>query len=110
MQPVCIDQAILLQTRRIPIGTSNRVDMNHVHGIDLLERTALGLDHEEVDDEEEDEAGDTEDETVEVVDVVGDQSGEERDEEVEEPVRGGGEGHAGRTVTGGIEFANNGPD
>lgn len=110
MQPVRINQPVLLQTRRIPFSTGDRVDMNHVHGIDLLERTVLGLDHEEVNDEEENEAGHSKDKSVEIVDIVGDQRREERDEEVEEPVRGSGECHADRAVTGGVQFANNGPD
>ena len=84
--------------------------MEHVHGVDLLERAVLGLDHEEVDDPEEQEAGDTEDETVVVVDAVGDEGGDERDDEVEQPVGRGGEGHAGRAVTGGVQLTDDGPD
>ena len=110
MQPVGVDKAVLSQARRIPLGAGNRVDVNHVHGVDLLERAALGLNHEEVDDEEEQDEGDGEDKTVEVVDAVGDEGGAEGDDEVEEPVGGGGETHAGSAVAGRVQLSDDGPD
>lgn len=84
--------------------------MKHVHGVDLFERTALCLNHEEVDNEEEDDDRNSEDQSVEVVDLVGDHGGEEGDQEVEEPIRGCSQTHTGGAVTCGIEFSNDGPD
>jgi hypothetical protein len=109
VQPVGVDEAILLQARRIPLGAGDGVDVQHVHGVDLLERAALGLNHEEVDDEEEQDKRDGEDETIEVVNFVGDEGGAEGDDEVEEPVGRGGETHAGSAVSRRIQFTNDCP-
>lgn len=86
VQPVGVDHAVLLEGRRVPLGTGDRVDVQDVHGVNLLKRATLGLAHEEVDDDEEDAERDGEDQTVEVVDLVGDEGGAEGDDEVEEPV------------------------
>jgi hypothetical protein len=51
------------------------VDVQDVHGVNLLESAVLGLDQEEEDNEHEDGAASGEDETVQVVDGVGDESG-----------------------------------
>jgi hypothetical protein len=110
VQTVSVDQTVALEGRRIPLGAGDGVDVQHVHGVDLLERAVLGLDHEEVDGEEEQRAAHTEHETVEVVNPVGNQSRAERNDEVEEPVGSCREGHAGRTVASWVKFTNNGPD
>jgi hypothetical protein len=89
VQTVGVDQTILGQRGSIPLGAGDRVDVEDVHGVDLLERAALGLNHEEVDDNEEEDEGDGEDETVEVVDFVGDERRAEGDDEVEQPVGSG---------------------
>jgi hypothetical protein len=89
VQTVGVDQTILGERGRIPLGAGDRVDVKDVHGVNLLERTALGLNHEEVDDDEEEDKGDGEDETVEVVDFVGDEGRAEGDDEVEQPVGSG---------------------
>jgi hypothetical protein len=94
----------------VPLGTGDWVDVKDVHGIDLFERATLGLDHEEVDDEEHDHTGNGEDETVQPGDLVGDESGEERDKEVHQPVGGGRESHAGSTVTSWVELSDDGPN
>jgi len=94
----------------VPLGGGDGVDAEHVHGVDLLERTVLGLDDEEEDEAGEEQAGATEDETVPVVDVVDDEGGEEGDEEVPQPVGRGGQGHAGGTVAGGVQLGDDGPD
>jgi hypothetical protein len=86
VQPVGVDQAVLLERRGVELGAGDGVDVQHVHGVNLLERASFGLDHEEVDDEEEHEAAGAEDQTVEVVDFLSDQGREERNEEVEQPV------------------------
>lgn len=77
LETVGIDEAIPLQGRRVPVGGSDGIDVEHVHGVDLLKRAVLGLDHEEVYDPEEEEARHTEDETIEVVDAVGNKSRDE---------------------------------
>lgn len=84
--------------------------MENVHGVDLLERTVLGLDDEEVDDDGKTKTAATEDETEEPVDLVDDNSGEERDQEVPDPVGSSGKTHAGGTVAGRVELSNDGPD
>lgn len=84
--------------------------MKHVHGVDLLEGTVLGLDDEEEDDPEQCETAATKDEAVEVVNVTNNDLGEEGDEEVEQPVGGGSESHARSTVLGRVELGNDGPD
>lgn len=110
VQPVGVDETILRQARRIPLSAGDRVDVNHVHSVNLLERAALSLDHEEVDDEEEQDEGDSEDETVEVVDAVGDEGRAEGDDEVEEPVGRSGKTHAGSAVAGRVQLSDDGPD
>ena len=110
VQPVGVDEAVLLQTRWVPLGGSDRVDVDHVHGVNLFERTALGLNHEEVDDDEEQNQGDSEDKTVQVVDLIGDEGGAEGDDEVEEPVGCGSETHAGSAVAGRVQLSDDGPD
>lgn len=87
VKAVRVDEAILLERLAIPLGAGDGVDVEDVHGINLLERAALGFDHEEVDDDEEREATSSEYETVVVVNVVGDHGTEEGDQEVEQPVR-----------------------
>jgi len=104
VQPIRVDEAIFSERRGIKFGAGDRVDVQHVHRVDLLQRTILGLDHEEVNDDEQREAAGAEDKTVEVVDLVRDQGREERDEEVEEPVAGGRQSHANGAVTGWVKF------
>lgn len=94
----------------IPVAAGNGVDMEQIHGVNLLKRTVLGLNDEEVDDEDEGKATAAEDKTVEVPNVTDNELGEEGDEEVQEPVGCGGEGHARGSVSGGVELSNDGPD
>lgn len=89
VQAVGVDQAVLLEGGWVPLAARDGVDVQDVHGVNLLERAALGLNHEEVDDEEEDDEGDGKDKTVEVVDAVSDEGGAEGDDEVEQPVGSG---------------------
>jgi hypothetical protein len=110
MQAIRVDKAIALQRLGGPFGARDGVDMKHVHGVDLFKGTALGLDHEEVDDDGEDGARDSEDQAVVVVDLIGDHGAEERDQEVEKPVRGRSESHASSAVAGGVQFTDDGPD
>jgi hypothetical protein len=86
VESISVDQAVLLERRGVPLGAGDRVDVQDVHGVNLLKRAVLRLNHEEIDNEEEDNERDSEDQTVEVVDLVGDHRGEEGDKEVEQPV------------------------
>lgn len=63
----------------IPLGTGDRVDVQDVHRVDLLETSVLGLDHEEEDDHYECHTAASEDQTVEVVDSASDETSEEGD-------------------------------
>lgn len=110
LKTVGVDKTIPLQGSRVPLGGGDGVDVEHVHSIDLLKRTVLGLDHEEVHDPEEEEARNTEDKTVVVVNAVGDESRDERDDEVKEPVGRSGEGHASRAVASWVKLTNDSPD
>jgi hypothetical protein len=110
VEPVGVDQAILSQRCGIEFCAGDGVDVKHIHRVNFLKRAALGLDHEEVDDEEKSEAAGTEHQTVEVVDVVCDHRREERDQEVEEPVGCGREGHADSAVTSRVELSDDSPD
>lgn len=94
----------------IPLGRGDGVDVEDVHGVDLLERTVLGLDDEEVDNNGKTETATTEDETEEPVDRVDDDGREERNQEVPDPVGGSGETHAGGTVAGRVQLSDDGPD
>jgi len=58
----------------IPLGGMDGVDAEHVHGVDLLQGAVLGLDHEEVDDEDEGQAAAGEDQAVPIVDLVCDEA------------------------------------
>lgn len=110
MQTIGIHKPISAQGVGRPLGAGNRVDVKHVHGVDLFERATLALNHEKEDDEEERKATTSKHETVEVVDVVGNHRTEERDQEVEQPVGSRGERHANRAVTGRVQLADNSPD
>ena len=63
--------------RRRPAATLPWLDALHVHGIDFLEGTALGLVDEEEDDKQAGEAAGCEDVAVGKVDRVGDERREE---------------------------------
>lgn len=58
-----------------PLAGRDRVDVLHVHGVNFLKGSVLGLDDEEEDNQDEGSTATSEDETVEVVDVVGNESG-----------------------------------
>lgn len=105
-----VDEAVLAQAVARPLGARDGVHVEHVHGVDLLQRPALRLDHEEEDDEEEGRAAAGEDEAIEVVNVVGDEGSEEGDQEVEEPVRRRGQRHAGSAVARRVQLADDGPN
>lgn len=106
---ISVREAVALQRVWVPLRAGDGVDVQHVHGVDFLERTALGLDHEEVDDDSQGRTASSEHKTVEVVDIVGDHGAEERDQEVEQPVGSCREGHADSTVAGRVEFSDDGP-
>lgn len=57
-----------------PLARRDGVDVLHVHGVNLLKSSVLGLDDEEEDNQDEGSTATSEDEAVEVVDVVGDES------------------------------------
>lgn len=59
----------------VPLARSDGVDVHHVHGVNLLQGTVLGLDEEEEDDENKDRTTSCKDEAVEVVDGVNDEAG-----------------------------------
>lgn len=86
---------------------SNLVD---IHPIQLLESTALALNHEEVDDKDSDEQAASKDVTVGKVDGASDESGEEGDEEVPGPVGGSGQSHTLGTVLGREKLSDDSPD
>lgn len=65
----------------VPICAGDRVDVQDVHRVNLLEASVLGLDHEEEDDHDERHTATSEDQTVEVVDSSGNETGEERNPE-----------------------------
>lgn len=110
VQSIGVGGTLSVEAAAIPVGGGDRVDVQDVHGVDLLKSAALGLNHEEVDNPEQTEARATENQTVEVVDLLGDESGEERDQEVEQPVGSGSQSHGGGTVAGGVQLADDGPD
>lgn len=77
---VVLHARLLVGVLGLPLGRSNGVDAHDVHGVNLLEAAALGLDEEEEDDDDDSRAAASEDKAVEVVDFVGDEAGEEGDE------------------------------
>ena len=93
-----------------PLSGGDRVDVRDIHSVDLLKRTILRLDDEEVGDKEESSSAAAENKTVKVVNLVRDEGGEEGDEEVEQPVGGGSQGDASRAVTGRVQLCSNGPN
>lgn len=96
--------------RRLPLGALPRLHMQHVHGVDFLEGTALGLIDEEVRDEDAREAAARENVAVGVVDGARDEGREEGDEEVPSPVGGGCDTDGDGTVAGWVEFTADSPD
>lgn len=92
------------------MGALPRGDALEVHGVNLLEGSALTLDDEEVDEDGGDEVAPGEHVAVTEVDGLGDEGGEEADEEVPSPVAGGGEGHSLGAVAGREELGLDGPD
>ena len=93
-----------------PAGGLPGLDVEDVHGVDLLEGAALGLVDEEEDNEDSEEAAGSEDVTVAEVDGVVDEGGEEGDEEVPGPVGSGGDSHADSAVAEGVHLTTDGPD
>lgn len=96
--------------RGFPAGGLPGLDVQDVHGVNLLKGTALGLVDEEEDDEDGSETAAGEDVTVTEVNGAVDERSEEGDEEVPGPVGGGGNTHAGSTVTEGVHLTTDGPD
>ena len=86
------------------------LDVQDVHGVDLLESAALGLADKEEDNPDSGKTASSKDVTVAEIDGTGDEWGEEGDEEVPGPVGGSGDTHAGSTVTEGIHFTADSPD
>jgi hypothetical protein len=86
------------------------LDVEDVHGVDLLKGPALGLVDEEEDNEDSEEAASSEDVTVAEVDGVGDEGGEERDEEVPGPVGSSSNTHADSAVLEGVHLTTDSPD
>jgi len=96
--------------RGFPAGGLPGLDVQDVHSVNLLKGTALGLVDEEEDDEDGSETAAGEDVTVTEVNGAVDEGSEEGDEEVPGPVGGGGNSHAGSTVTEGVHLTTDGPD
>ena len=71
---------LLVGVLGLPLGRGDRVDAHDVHGVDLLEAAALGLDEEEEDDDDDGRTAAGEDEAREVVDIVSDEAREEGDQ------------------------------
>ena len=82
----------------------------NVHGIDLLERPALALDHKEINQQPTEDIAPREDVAVAEVNVTRDEGGEEGKQEIPEPVRRGREGHALGAVARRVQLAGDGPD
>jgi hypothetical protein len=76
----------ILARRRVPVLALPRRDAQDVHGVDFLERAAVGLAHEEIHDDRAGETAAREDVAVAVVDGGGDVRCEEADEEVPYPI------------------------
>ena len=57
----------------VPFARCDRVNMEDIHGIDLLKTSVFGLNEEEVDDEEQCRTAASEDKSVEIVDGVRDE-------------------------------------
>jgi len=93
-----------------PAGGLPGLDVEDVHGVNLLKGTALGLVDEEEDDEDGGEAAASKDVAVAEVNGAVDEGGEEGDEEVPGPVGGGGNTHARSTVAEGVHLTTDGPD
>lgn len=93
-----------------PAGGLPGLDVEDVHGVDLLEGPALGLVDEEEDNENGEEAAGSEDVTVAEVDSVGDEGSEEGDQEVPGPVGSGSDTHADSAVLEGVHLTTDGPD
>lgn len=93
-----------------PLGAGDGVDVEHVHGVNLLQAAVLALHQEEEDDEDKGSAAAGEDETVQVADRVGDEAGEEAHQKVPEPVAGSGNGHGRSAVLGRVELGRDDPD
>ncbi len=102
--------ALVAKIGRSPLCAFSWADTENVHCVNLLEWAVLGLDDEEVNDEEECQAASTEDHTVPVVNLVGNEGGKEGDKEVKEPVRWGSESHAWGTIAGRVELTDDGPN
>ena len=96
--------------RGFPAGTLPGLDVQHVHGVDFLEGTALGLVDEEEHDEDGGETASSKYIAVAKVNRVGDERREERDEEVPGPVGGRRDSHAGGAVAERVHLTADGPD
>lgn len=59
----------------VPLARGDGVDVLHIHGVNLLQSTVLGLDEEEEDDGDEGGTTSGKDEAVEVVDGINDEAG-----------------------------------
>lgn len=97
-----------LQT--IPLARVNGADVAHVHGINLLKSTVLGLDNEKEHNENEDTAASGKYKAVQVVNLVGNEASEEGQHKVPEPVGGSGQTHAGTAVTQRVQLGVDTPD
>lgn len=93
-----------------PAGRLPGLDVQDVHGVDLLEGATLGLVDEEEDNPDSGKAAGGKDVAVAEVNGAGDEGGEEGDEEVPGPVGGGGDSHAGSTVAEGVHLTADSPD
>lgn len=93
-----------------PAGGLPGLDVEDVHGVDLLKSAALGLVDEEEDNENGKEAAGGKDVAVAEVDGVGDEGGEEGNQEVPGPVGGGSNTHADSAVLEGVHLTTDSPD
>ena len=93
-----IHQPLILNIWRNPLTALPRLHLRDVHRVYLLQRPALGLADEEVDNQDGGKIAAGKDVPVFELDVAGDEGGEKGDEEVPGPVGGCDEGHGAGAV------------
>lgn len=92
------------------VGALPRLDLQSVHGINLLNGTAGSLNNEEVDGYPGQDQAASEDVTVSEVNGTGDERSEETEQEVPKPIGGSGKSHSTGTVAGRIHLSDERPN